>query len=77
MSEQEHRSEGCAESLEQELLRRRKLLEKGVILGVPLILTLSGRAFAAATSGAMSGNMSGQAEPDPWADSEQAGDNSD
>jgi hypothetical protein len=51
------------DSVESKVLRRRNLLKKSVILGVPLLLTLPGKAFANATpgSGGMSGNMSGGA----------------
>ncbi len=48
------------ESVEAAVLRRRKLLKKSVILGVPLLLTLPGKAFANGTQGSvsMSENMS-------------------
>jgi len=47
-----------AESVESSIVRRRRLLKKAAILGVPAMLTLPGRAFAQSTgSGDMSGNM--------------------
>lgn len=52
------------ESVEAAVLRRRNLLKKSVILGVPLLLTLPGKAFAQSNgSGGMSGKMSGNANP--------------
>jgi len=55
------------DSLEAAVLRRRNLLKKSVIIGVPLLLTLPGKSFAATTggSGSMSGNMSGSTKPAP------------
>lgn len=52
MNEQQNESRG--ESVEQAVVRRRKLLKKSVILGVPLLLTLPGRAFAQSTQGSVS-----------------------
>lgn len=57
----EKHDEARGESVEAAVLRRRNLLKKSVILGVPLILTLPGRAFAQAANGTMnsvSENMS-------------------
>ncbi|MFI5403525.1 MAG: hypothetical protein ACHQ1G_11355 [Planctomycetota bacterium] len=53
------------ESVEAAVLRRRNLLKKSVILGVPLLLTLPGRAFAQSTNGSisMSENLSRQNAP--------------
>jgi hypothetical protein len=42
------------ESVEAAVLRRRNLLKKSVILGVPLLLTLPGRAIAQSTNGSIS-----------------------
>lgn len=58
MKEQHDKTQG--ENVEAAVLRRRNLLKKSVILGVPLLLTLPGRAFATAPAGSvsMSENMS-------------------
>lgn len=56
----EQNNEVPSESVEAAVLRRRNLLKKSWILGVPLLLTLPGKAFATGTgSGGMSGKMSG------------------
>jgi len=57
----EQNNEARSESVEAAVLRRRNLLKKSWVLGVPLLLTLPGKAFATGTtgSGSMSGNMSG------------------
>ena len=52
MNEQQNESRG--ESVEAAVVRRRKLLQKSVILGVPLLLTLPGRAFATGTQSSVS-----------------------
>ncbi len=60
----EQHDEARSENVEAAVLRRRNLLKKSVILGVPLLLTLPGKAFAAGTgSGSMSGKMSGNTTP--------------
>jgi len=60
----EQNKEARTESVEAAVLRRRNLLKKSWILGVPLLLTLPGKAFAGTTgSGSMSGNMSGTTQP--------------
>jgi hypothetical protein len=59
MNEQQNEARG--ESVEAAVLRRRNLLKKSVILGVPLLLTIPGKAFGQGTttsSAAMSANMS-------------------
>lgn len=56
----EKQNEPRGETVEQAVLRRRNLLKKSVVLGVPLLLTLPGRAFATETTSSvsMSENMS-------------------
>ena len=48
------------ESVEAAIVRRRRLLQRAAILGIPMILTLHGKASATGTnqSGQMSGNTS-------------------
>jgi len=59
MSEKANASPERGESLEGAVLRRRRLLKRGMILGVPLLLTLPGKAFAGKKGGGGSGSMSG------------------
>lgn len=49
----EKHDEAQGESVEAAVLRRRNLLKKSMILGVPLLLTLPGKAFAS-TNGSIS-----------------------
>ena len=61
-------NEARGETVEAAVVRRRNLLKKSMILGVPLLLTLPGKSFAQSTtdgSGGMSGNMSGSGTTDP------------
>lgn len=59
MNEQQNEARG--ETVEAAVLRRRNLLKKSVILGVPLLLTIPGKAFAGSpttSSVSMSANLS-------------------
>jgi hypothetical protein len=55
-----------SETVESSILRRRRLIKRAALLGIPAMLTLHGRAFASGTggwSGGMSGSMSGGGTP--------------
>ena len=57
------------ETVEAAVVRRRNMLKRSLVLGVPLLLTLPGKSFANGTgggSGDTSGNMSGgMSQSDP------------
>lgn len=62
----EKQNEARGETIEAAVVRRRNLLKRSVVLGVPLLLTLPGKSFAQSTtggSGGTSGNMSGGTQP--------------
>jgi len=62
----ENLNEERGETVEAAVVRRRNLLKKSWVLGVPLLLTLPGKSFAQSTtggSGGTSGNLSGGTQP--------------